>query len=545
MRRFIWLTVLTTICNIPAQATRPWTDAELAQPLGPAVTPRVSSWLPASAYDADEVFGKACAFIAAWQVTDPNDPDYGGIREGENMPNIIQTDNTQESVWIWSRWRELTGSRQYDEATARSWVYIIKNPAWEEEGWGSESQKYYRYYNCGWGMRAEMMYRRATGDDSYKGYGKTCAQFVVDNANNINITAYLTNFLCFAWAVGNLYAYAEDIGDENLKASAVNLAAQIKSLAEAAPQLRIGYYTWAVSGGATIWGLHESYFREHPSEEKDWMTTYAAYLPELVPPGSNTWDNAWNAWFMLGHYVAYHATGDESYWTKFDNVAGNLVAQDTDDDGGIPPSQAWNDDADHTWVTSYLCFMGMDRIIRDLSVAELEAKAVTGAIAVSWEPADEFPAYGYNIYREHVGFPGNPKINETLLTSPPYEFEDTHIVPSETYKYTVEAVSRTGHNRLAGPTTCTAGVWPMSFALASCYPNPSDGHTTVEFSLPARGEATFAVYDLAGREVWRHKGKYSAGKHILPLSLNLPAGVYIYELAAGEDTAVGRMVISK
>jgi len=141
-------------------ATRPWTDEELARPFGPAVAPRVGYSLAASSYDADEVFKKACAFIAAWQVTDPNDPNYGGIREGENMPDIIQTDNTQESVWVWSRWRELSGSRAYDDATARSWVYINKYPAWEEEGWGSESQKYYRFYNCGWGMRAEMMYRR-------------------------------------------------------------------------------------------------------------------------------------------------------------------------------------------------------------------------------------------------------------------------------------------------------------------------------------------------------------------------------------------------
>lgn len=530
-----------------ALATEFWTAEELARPFGPPLVPRLGYGARAEQYDAEQVFGKACGFIEYWQVKDPNDPNYGGIREGEDLPTVIQTDNTQESVWVWSRWRELTGNRKYDDAVGRSWVYINKNPAWNEEGWANPAEKYYRVYNCGWGMRAEMMYRRATGDASHKNYGLTCARFVVENPIDIKNMSYLNNYLCTAWAVGNLYEYAEDVGDAGLKAKALSLASEVKSLAEEAPGWRLGYHAWAMSGGATVWGLHNSYFKEHPDEEKLWMTSYGPYLPTLVPPGVGTWDNAWNAWYMLSHYTCYHATGDESYWFKFDGIAANLVAQDTDGDGGIPPSQAWGDDRDQTWVTSYMCMMGMDRIIRDLSVKNFVAVAEPGTIVLSWEPAFENHAAAYDIYRETVGRPGRPKITDEPITgNPPYAFVDKDVVPATKYRYWLEASSLSGHFRLYGPVERTAGAFKSTFALGQNYPNPATaGRTAVPFALARAGQASFRVFDLAGREIYQMEDTYSAGKHVLELALDAPPGVYIYKLEAGGDESAKRMVITK
>ncbi len=530
-----------------AFATEFWTAEELARPPGPPVEPRLGFDARAEKYDAEEVFGKACAFIEYWQVKDPNDPNYGGIREGEDLPHIVQTDNTSESVWVWSRWRQLTGSHEYDDAVARSWVYINKNPAWEEEGWENPASKYYRIYNCGWGMRAEMMYRQTTGDNSLKNYGLTCARFVADNLIDIKNISYLNNYLCTAWAVGNLYEYAEDVGDAGLKAKALSLASEVKSLAEEAPGWRIGYYSWAMSGGVTVWGLHNSYFKEHPNEEKSWMIKHGPYLQTLVQPGAGTWDNAWNAWYMFGHHSCYHATGDESYWLKFDNVAANLVAQDTDDDGGIPPSQAGTEKGDHTWVTSYLCMMGMDRIIRDLSVKNFVAVAEPGTIVLKWDPAYETHALAYNLYRETEGRPGRVKITDTPLTGePPYSFVDTDVVPATTYRYWLEALSPTNHVRIHGPIERKAGALKATFALGQNYPNPATyGRTAVPFALARAGTTSFRVYDLAGREVYRTQRDYSAGKHVLELAFDFAPGVYVYRLQAGGDEAAKRMVITK
>jgi hypothetical protein len=543
-RRFAIGILAAVLAASSATATQYWDPGE-PHPLGPPVPPRLGYGAMAQGYDADMVYGKACAFIEEWQVKDPNDPNYGGIREGEDLPNIIQSDNTQESVWVWSRWHGLTGSTDYDDAIKRSWTYLDKNPAWNEEGWERPDGKYYRLYNCGWGMRAEMMYRHATGDQSRKEYGRTCARFVAYNPVDINPVTYRNNFLCAAWAVGNLYEYATDVGDNGLKNIALTMAGQIKTLTENAPAWCIGGYSWAMAGGAVIWGLHNSYFKEHPDEEKAWMTTYAAYLPaEPVEPSLGSWDNAWNGWFMLGHYAAYHATLDDGHWAKFENVAGNLVIQDTDGDGGIPPSQGLDDTHDHTWVTSYMIHMGMDRIIRDLSVKNLAAAAGRGEIILSWEPAFEERGVGYNVYREAIGTPGRPKINaDPLAGDPPYEIKDEHVTPGRTYKYWLEALSAGENTRVNGPVEVKAGGLPNSFVLAQNYPNPCAGRTTVEFALGHPHRATFRVFDLAGRMVYYHDGDYTTGKHELHLNLNVPPGVYIYELKAGDDEAARSMVV--
>ena len=50
--------------------------------------------------DRGEQVLDAVWFIASMQVTDDQDPEYGGIREGEELQEIVQTDNTSESIWM-------------------------------------------------------------------------------------------------------------------------------------------------------------------------------------------------------------------------------------------------------------------------------------------------------------------------------------------------------------------------------------------------------------------------------------------------------------
>jgi hypothetical protein len=43
-----------------------------------------------------EMLGRIAGFLDVWQVHEPADSMFGGMREGEHMPNVIQTDNTSE-----------------------------------------------------------------------------------------------------------------------------------------------------------------------------------------------------------------------------------------------------------------------------------------------------------------------------------------------------------------------------------------------------------------------------------------------------------------
>ncbi|MDM7993076.1 MAG: FG-GAP-like repeat-containing protein [Candidatus Fermentibacter sp.] len=73
--------------------------------------------------------------------------------------------------------------------------------------------------------------------------------------------------------------------------------------------------------------------------------------------------------------------------------------------------------------------------------------------------------------------------------------------------------------------------------------NPSVGSPSIEFGLPSGMEASLTVHDLAGRVVAATEPGYcSAGWHSENLG-ELPSGVYIVSLTAGETGAVERFVV--
>lgn len=82
----------------------------------------------------------------------------------------------------------------------------------------------------------------------------------------------------------------------------------------------------------------------------------------------------------------------------------------------------------------------------------------------------------------------------------------------------------------------------LDFALAG--PQPFGEQTRLHFVLPEAGEASIAVYDLAGREATdRIRGSWSAGDHEVALDARgLSPGVYLARLDAGGRRATVRLV---
>jgi hypothetical protein len=491
-----------------------------------------------------EVFADAAHFISTLQVLEPGD-DFGGIMEGEHesLQDIIQTDNTSESVWIWSRYRQLTDDTQYDEYTNRSWTYILNHPAYEEEGWDTGG-KYYRVYNCGWATRCERMYREATGDDTYKWYGIASAEFFLDNPIDLNES--LNNGYCTAWAVGNVYEYADDIGDDDMKTQALARAGEVKAWAESNPETTIGLHSWAMAGGATVRGLDRSYFQAHPGEREAWMTTYAAYLPETVDTIYG-WDNAWKAWFAWGHWTAFDGGAGPGYWNKFETLADFLAAEDGDADGGIPANDDDADDYDQSWVTSYLAMMCMDVLIENAVGVRLSSFAAepvgAKAVAVSWATAYETDLAGFNLYRSDGG--ARTKLNGEFITgASPYRYIDAYVEAGATYDYWLEAVDVSGASETYGPARADVPPAAAVYGLAAVRPNPSGEKVTFAFTMAGAGEATLAVYDVAGRRVATvYDGPAEAGETTVAADLALAPGVYVYELTTGGFKEARKMVV--
>ncbi|MBM3317417.1 MAG: hypothetical protein FJY75_06150 [Candidatus Eisenbacteria bacterium] len=343
------------------------------------------------------VFGLIAEFLSVWQVNRPGDPNHGGIREGEHLPDIIQTDNTSEAIWVWSRYYELTGDDQYFDNIIRAFAYSLLHPAYAEEGGSLPSTGYYRMYNCGWAACAELKFRQVYGDDTYLAYGDACGDYIRDHYLDMSGPMFndRVNPPVLSWAAGNLYI--RGLFDDNAswrEGALAHARDRVKPWVEAAPSI-LAIEEWAMSGGATMWGLLASYFAEYPGEAAAWLALYKDEMDLTATPGQFT--NAWNGWYALGHRAVGEALDDPFHLGVHLSLTEELVLEDGDNDGGIPARPEDNDDQDQTWVSNYLAFMGLSPLLPGGAGAPPLAQREGPRLEIGPNPAPGRTALGFRM----------------------------------------------------------------------------------------------------------------------------------------------------
>ncbi|MBD3236792.1 MAG: hypothetical protein GF330_08820 [Candidatus Eisenbacteria bacterium] len=316
--------------------------------------------------DCRQAFERAAAYLACWQVRTPEDPQYGGVRESEHIPDVVQTDNTSQAIWVWSRWATLSGDAQYRTHAEDAFAYSARYPAYLEEGGSSPELGYYRMYNCAWAIAAEAAYRDAFDDEYHRSYADSCANYIAQHAlvrPGSGFYAYV-NPPVYAWALGQLYAAGERDERPDWRAAAVTKADTVLGWVCAEPAL-LADETWAVSGGVTLWGLLGSYFRAHSGELQAWLALYGDSLATAA--GSGGYQNGWDGWYALGHWAIAEALDDPEHRDVHAGLTAGLLAQDGDLDGGIPGSPADDDDMDQSWVSSLLALAGCNPLLRPVA----------------------------------------------------------------------------------------------------------------------------------------------------------------------------------
>ena len=85
------------------------------------------------------------------------------------------------------------------------------------------------------------------------------------------------------------------------------------------------------------------------------------------------------------------------------------------------------------------------------------------------------------------------------------------------------------------------------FQLSQNYPNPFNPITKISWQSPVSSWQTLKVYDVLGNEVTRLVNEYrEAGSYSINFDAsNLPSGVYIYKLQAGDFTQIKKMTLVK
>ena len=87
-----------------------------------------------------------------------------------------------------------------------------------------------------------------------------------------------------------------------------------------------------------------------------------------------------------------------------------------------------------------------------------------------------------------------------------------------------------------------------TFELKQNYPNPFNSETVIRFNLPETRSVTFEIYNLLGQNVlsiYKYK-KMMAGEHkIIIKADDLPSGIYLYRLQAGDYVKNKKMILIK
>ena len=357
--------------------------------------------LGAQSYDPLDRYSMCAQFIVGMQVADTSSASYGGMREAEHMMNVIQTDNTSESIWIWSHYYRLTGSDPYSDNVAAAWEYVMSHKAYDEEGGDDWITGYYRVYNTAWALRAVMEYQDVYGDETYASYADSCASYICHHPMMIN---YVTgaprrlNGMIMSWAVGNLYEYGQYTGNAVFVDKSLSIVDSLKTWVDKNPA-KFHWKEWAMEGGVVMWGIVHSYFADDPTGLEAWVAAGAPSLDTEVLPTDGAYQNAWRAWAAFGQSTASDVLDSPTYAGYFQHLADTLVANDGDLDGGIPVLDADPDNYDQSWVTNYLGFMCMDRLRASSAVRGPDLARGGLALVVAPSPSVGLPVLRFNMER--------------------------------------------------------------------------------------------------------------------------------------------------
>lgn len=95
--------------------------------------------------------------------------------------------------------------------------------------------------------------------------------------------------------------------------------------------------------------------------------------------------------------------------------------------------------------------------------------------------------------------------------------------------------------------TVSEPIAPVEFGIASAYPNPFNGRTTITCGVTESGVARVSIFDLQGREVARLLDGYTtAGNHRLVWNADrVPTGLYVIRLESAGESSVRKVMLLK
>jgi hypothetical protein len=195
-------------------------------------------------------------------------------------------------------------------------------------------------------------------------------------------------------------------------------------------------------------------------------------------------------------------------------------------------------------------------LVNVTGVVPVELVSFTGSITqagvrLEWNTATELNNLGFEIERSiegsdfiTVGFvEGHGSTTETNY----YSYTDNSYFSANTIlRYRLKQVDFDGIFSYSNVITVEFDM-PLEYALSQNYPNPFNPSTNIAYAIPYDGFVDLKVYNLMGETIAVLVNEQQpAGSYEITFNASdLPSGVYIYSLMAGEIAVTKKMMLTK
>jgi hypothetical protein len=181
--------------------------------------------------------------------------------------------------------------------------------------------------------------------------------------------------------------------------------------------------------------------------------------------------------------------------------------------------------------------------------SEVEHNLTGSRVVLNWHTMGESNNFGFDIEKSHdgnsfekIGFVSGAGSTQSAQS---YTFTDTDVEVG-VYHYRLKQIDTDGS--LTYSETLQVQVTPpKTYALGQNYPNPFNPETRIAFQLKNREQVTIKVFDVLGRNVRTLVDQtLEAGTHQITFDAgDLPSGLYLYSMRAGEFHQVRKMALVK
>ncbi len=191
--------------------------------------------------------------------------------------------------------------------------------------------------------------------------------------------------------------------------------------------------------------------------------------------------------------------------------------------------------------------------ILPVELSAFAAYAGDGYVNLAWTTASEQDNAYFDVQRRTSGTGwisvGHVDGHGTVNTATNYEFTDNSVTNGVTYSYRLLSydINGTRHEYSTVAATPVSSAPPTEYALEQNYPNPFNPQTTITYAVKDPGFVSLKVYNLVGQEVATLvSNTMDAGRYTVNFTAdNLPSGIYLYTLTAGEFSQTQKMLLLK